>query len=406
MQAAGSTVAGVVKSYHGLKGYGFITSEEVEGDIFFTRNELPADVREVGGKFLEGRPVQFEGTQGPDGRAKATTVLLPPADGLSFPGQIKSYSERNGYGFITSSSLADDVRFQQADVPPLMPGTNLVGQLVTFDALQLADGKLRVTALSFQSSPMGKGKGDFAAAMAKGAWAGLVPTMKGKGAPPGTSGPPNLLWMGVEGKGKWGPSMGKGSVMDLDGPQTGQVKSYSEKNGYGFIVCSGAGGDIKFGRADLEWGTIEPGATVDFFAMTTPDGRTQAKQVRPSEGVGTKRPSAAPSQSAYLGPPLAFAGAFAPAKRPRASPTPSASPMVATGNGEPTLGVVKSYNPVKGLGFITSPGLTSDVAFFSKEIPEEVHPLLQAGSEVSFDIMQMPDGKLRAQGLRLRETLE
>ncbi|CAK0796373.1 unnamed protein product [Prorocentrum cordatum] len=91
---AGVPLSGLVKSWNGLKGYGFIPggqTAEVEGDIMFSRNELPADAREVSDKVLRGRQVQFEGQRGADGRAKATAVALFPVEGYPLPGEIKSY---------------------------------------------------------------------------------------------------------------------------------------------------------------------------------------------------------------------------------------------------------------------------------------------------------------------------
>ncbi|CAE8678378.1 unnamed protein product [Polarella glacialis] len=147
-----SGLSGVVKSWNGSKGFGFITCDSLAGDVLFARTEMPQDVKEVRGKFLEGRPCVFDAQQQADGRFKATNLALPYVEGKSLAGQIKSFSEKHGYGFITSSSLTEDVRFQSSDVPQLPPGTSLKEELVTFDVMPMQDGKLRVSKLFFQSN--------------------------------------------------------------------------------------------------------------------------------------------------------------------------------------------------------------------------------------------------------------
>lgn len=67
---------GTVKSYNGAKGFGFINTTQVEGDIFFGRSDLPEDSREVQGKFMTGRQVVFQLEQTPEGKHKASSVQL------------------------------------------------------------------------------------------------------------------------------------------------------------------------------------------------------------------------------------------------------------------------------------------------------------------------------------------
>ncbi|CAE8694966.1 unnamed protein product, partial [Polarella glacialis] len=96
-----SGLSGVVKSWNGSKGFGFITCDSLAGDVLFARTEMPQDVKEVRGKFLEGRPCVFDAQQQADGRFKATNLALPYVEG----------NEKHGYGFITSSSLTEDPKF-------------------------------------------------------------------------------------------------------------------------------------------------------------------------------------------------------------------------------------------------------------------------------------------------------
>ncbi|CAE8626327.1 unnamed protein product [Polarella glacialis] len=203
-------LSGTVKSWNEAEGFGFITASGLSQDVLFGRTELRDDVREIQGKFMEGRPVIFDASLGPDGRYRATVVV----------GWIKTFSERHGYGFITSSSLTQDVRFQTADLPPgVIPHK---GEPVTFDVRVLPDGRLRVSKLRLKEVR-------------------LVP---------------------------------------IQGPRMGTVKSYSEENGCGFLCAAGVLEDIKFGRNDLADGPVEPGDVVSFSEVRSQGDRLQASNVR------------------------------------------------------------------------------------------------------------------------------
>merc|ERR1719230_1944078 len=119
---------------------------------------MPGDMRDVQGNFLEGRTVTFVLGQSPDGRHKATDVKLDEADGeeVALPGAIKSFSIKNGYGFIESSSLGSDLRFDYNQIrnPPI--GADLKGMLVSFKVQSTPDGKLRAERVQLQSGKKAK----------------------------------------------------------------------------------------------------------------------------------------------------------------------------------------------------------------------------------------------------------
>mmetsp|Transcript_45574 Transcript_45574/g.114874 ORF Transcript_45574/g.114874 Transcript_45574/m.114874 type:complete len:356 (-) Transcript_45574:57-1124(-) len=342
---------GVVKSWNGAKGYGFINSDDYAGDIMFSRNELPEDAREVQGKFLQGKMVFFEAVEGQDGRAKAGGVQLLAVEGQALTGKIKSFSEKNGYGFITSSSLQTDVRFQASDLPPSMPpGTNLQGQLMTFFPQARPDGKMMAQKLSFQQAP-GKNAG--------------------------------MAFGGFAGKG-----CGKGSftVAARAGPQangsmmSGTVKSFSSKNGYGFILCPGQQGDIKFGINDLSSDAIEPGVAVSFMAAVGPDGRIQAKNVQPQSGMKRGSGPILPTSAKRIN---VGGGAYA----------------GGGGDGQWITGTVKSYNSGKGFGFISSPGQPMDIYFATASISPQAVQAITIGQGVTCELNYALDGKLRAKNV-------
>merc|ERR1712039_280449 len=86
-------------------------------------------------------------------------------------------------------------------------------------------------------------------------------------------------------------------------------------------------------------------------------------------------------------------------------------PQGAAGTGQGTgkfmTGSVKSYNPFKGFGFISSPGVTGDVYFMRLELPDEVRDIRESdqidlnGRSCSFELALAPDGKFRAKGVVL-----
>jgi len=354
MQA--SDLSGIVRSYNGSKGFGFITGQGIFSDVMFSRHELPEDAREVRGKFLEGRQVVFDAVISHDGRAKSTGLIIPNSDGVFLPGMVKSYSEKNGYGFISSSSIpSEDIRFSKADFPPLIPGINLKGALVIFQKQKQTDGKLRVIKIQFQTARIAEKFKTFS---------GLDSSDQGAAHP------------------SYQPTIG--------GMLTGMVKSFSEKNGYGFIRIPGQPSDIMFGKSDVSGGSIIVGTNVQFLLAMAQDGRVRAKQVHPHAAAVTNGKGGVVAQQGLKG---------GGGKRTSSMPTLLAAP-----SGMRMSGTIKSFNLSKGFGFITSPQLSGDIFFMKSNLPAEVqdspNPHLP-GQAVEFELMHTQDGNLRAQNLAL-----
>lgn len=365
----GVGLAGVVKSWNSAKGYGFINSEGlgIEGDVLFTWQELPPDAQEVRGSFLQGRPVTFEAEERPDGRVKATSVQIIAVEGQPVAGSIKSYNEKNGYGFVTSSSLPADVRFHRQDIPLVAPGANLIGSLVTFVPVALTDGKLRVSNIMFQSKQTAE----------------KMNVMNVMTIPKIQKGAPMLRVPVVQQLHQQGFGMAK--APQLGGKAiTGQVKSFSDKNGYGFIrTPQNPNLDIKFGRNDVPGGTITVGAQVTFLVAVGPDGRAQARSVTlqgqgPLHGQGLKRTFMADDGGSW------GAGALA-LKHQRM--------------GTSSRGIVKSYNATKGFGFIESSN--GDIYFMKQTLPAHVQEMDLQGQVLEYELATAPDGKLRATSVSL-----
>lgn len=387
---------GVVKSYNGLKGFGFLACEGIEGDIFFGRQDLPEDCREVDGNFLGGRQLSFLPLQAEKG-SKASSVHFVVEDGLPYPGVVKTFNEVKGYGFISSSCYESDVRFDRKEFPNLPPGFLPNGKLVTFHVEALPDGKLRGKRVQFQSNEAVKGFfGGFV-----GGFGGMPQQGKGmqiyQPVQPVYQ-PVQPVYQPVHQPKQFGGG----------GSSTGTVKSFSEKNGYGFITVPGQP-DIKFGQAQLVPGAeVSAGTTVRFKMVQSPDGRLSAQQVAlassPSAKGGLKRPVLAMG-GAYVN------GGGSPQKIMKGGKGAAAAPVPvgrlpsvkaerdpgAESTGQWLSGAIKSFSDKKGFGFITSHGMSEDIFFMRSDLPPEVQAGVEAGMGVSFELMTTPQGKLRAQ---------
>jgi len=278
-QPKASGYTGVVKSWNGVKGFGFITSEKIHGDVMFLRTDLPSDATEVRDKFLNGKSVTFDAASGPDGRARASNVQISAAEGELMAGSIKSFSERHGYGFISSSSFEGDIRFNMSHLEDLKPGCNIKGELVIFKAESRPDGKINAEKVMFQSGKIAKrlkadggAQGDAPQQQLAIQMPGFIQGMKRGAAPMG----------GGFGK-KQNISQGTVPTMATGNHLKGMVKSYNTGKGFGFISAAGVPGDIFFMRTALPPQAQEDrnlsGQSVGFELATTMDGKMRAESI-------------------------------------------------------------------------------------------------------------------------------
>ena len=141
---------GTVKSWNADVGYGFICSNCVQGDVYFWRNQLPAEIADIPGKFLQEKKVSFDLVAGPDGRARGYNIQFEPGEVDLVAGKVISYSERTEYGFIRSASPIADIRFNRAALPPLSDVATLGNETVVAVVRKMPDGKLRADKVFFQ----------------------------------------------------------------------------------------------------------------------------------------------------------------------------------------------------------------------------------------------------------------
>jgi len=398
---------GAVKSYNGAKGFGFIQSDTISGDVFFGRSELPADCREVQGKFLEGRSVSFTAETTHDGKTKATSVVLNVVEGDLLPGMVKTFNDKNGYGFIESSCTEGDIRFDRKALGQNLQGPiDYRGKLVLFLHEALSDGKLRATKVEFQSGKSLQAAASMAMPMhmyqpmpmyQQPMYQQYQPMpmqmygggCKGWGAPAGGKGYDGYGMMQGGGcKGGW---QGGGKAGGGGGMMTGTVKTFSAKNGYGFITSPSAPGDVKFGLAEITGGDVNSlgaGAQVRFKFQNN-GGKLSATEV----SLGGAHPSTAAVLAQGMKRAMGSAGG------------PPQKVMKGCGKGKPqtystgemVTGSIKSFNMAKGFGFIESPQVGADVFFMKSDFPQDAIGMISAGASCYFELVQTNEGKLRAQ---------
>jgi len=402
MTTATTTYTGVIRRYNGSKGFGFIESEGHCADTMFSRMELPEDAREVRGQIIENRVVSFDAVIQPDGRAKATRVELPYVEGEKCPGKIKSFNHKKGYGFVTSSCLWDDVLFDlNAFHPPhsIPPNVDLAGALVLIEIQHQPDAKMKASTIQFQTKEIAKRYS-------------LGQATSNRGIPmpmPHHSGGPHS-YNGISGGAYHTGGLQHSAPQDfapVEGAVSGIVKSFSEKNGYGFITVPGLTSDVKFGMTEtaILGGRVEVGAIVQLALASSGDGKFRATSVSIAPAGGK-----AASVSGKGG-----------QKRAAPQPQPMRTPMepmrkqlkidvpVMTTD-QWLTGMIKSYNPKKGFGFISTPsiaqgtaGIPGDVFFMMSNLTgdKEVREASLTGREVEFELVTAPDGQYRAQNVSL-----
>jgi len=330
---------GNITSYGMKKGYGFISSEQIQGDVFFLRRSLPVEFAD--GFYpeldfqLKGNRVAFNVQRSQTGRSEAINIKFVPTPGKAVVGEVKTYNEAKGYGFINSSSIeGQDVIFSRRDVPPTLQSTDLKGQKCAFVVSQKEDGKLQANDLKFkkirpnQLALMGGGKG--------------------------MMGMPGMGMMEQYGKGfgkGFNPMSGKGGFgKGADEPERGMqgtIVSYNTAKGYGFIKAGGVSSDIYFKAP----GNFQPGMVVGFLLKINRDDKPSAIDLKPG-----------------------------------------------LSSGQSYIGTVKGYFESKGFGFLDVADHPADV-YFHKDLVPPQHQGNPVGKRFRFTVQLGADGKARAEEL-------
>lgn len=184
----------------------------------------------------------------------------------------------------------------------------------------------------------------------------------------------------------------------------GQIKSFSDKNSYGFIASEELGQDIYFQRKDLPE-QLQAASSDEVTGVWVRcavklhqrDGKPQAQDMELVSGpaLGTKRPAGIESTGGLL------------AKRQRTGGG-NGSGKGGGGQslaGEQVAGYIKSYNQQKGFGFITSPGVDGDVYFKGTMLPTHLQSQTALeGFQALFVLNWTRDGKPQAADVQVQEV--
>eukprot|EP00449_Zooxanthella_nutricula_P000720 CAMPEP_0198501788 /NCGR_PEP_ID=MMETSP1462-20131121/8913_1 /TAXON_ID=1333877 /ORGANISM="Brandtodinium nutriculum, Strain RCC3387" /LENGTH=205 /DNA_ID=CAMNT_0044230845 /DNA_START=101 /DNA_END=714 /DNA_ORIENTATION=- len=186
-------LTGAVKNFGPEKGFGFLESAVVEGDIYFQGRFLPPDMlaAQTNGIDLRGLPVAFELTHSADGKPQARNIVAigggiqaaaqaaqAAGAGQHHQGEVKSFNEVKGFGFIECQTIGVDVYFQKKDIPDHLQGQNIVGMTVDFHNKITPDGKTQAMNLVFSGTAKPMAEGKFVAARNKGGGKGGDPWIR------------------------------------------------------------------------------------------------------------------------------------------------------------------------------------------------------------------------------------
>eukprot|EP00747_Dinoflagellata_sp_TGD_P111602 gnl/TRDRNA2_/TRDRNA2_171253_c0_seq3.p1 gnl/TRDRNA2_/TRDRNA2_171253_c0~~gnl/TRDRNA2_/TRDRNA2_171253_c0_seq3.p1 ORF type:complete len:192 (-),score=39.01 gnl/TRDRNA2_/TRDRNA2_171253_c0_seq3:307-882(-) len=100
-------MVGVVKSFNPHKGWGFVTANGK--DIFIMKKELKGYCVDAGDK------IRFQPTPDEQGRMQARNITVMSSTSQKYLGEVKSFNENTGYGFITCEAIGSDVFVMSKD---------------------------------------------------------------------------------------------------------------------------------------------------------------------------------------------------------------------------------------------------------------------------------------------------
>lgn len=344
-------VTGRVVKFIQTKGFGFLQSPDISGDIFFPKIALPAQLQEeplerlrnlemsfavdiVDGKPRTDRVDPVPG-HSPSNRNPGPSHGPVPTGQPSGPigaGTILRFDEGKGFGFIKPEDGGEDIFFLRTELPRELTNASrdqIVNNLVEYEVIEKADGKLRANRLVLlrRQAPQGHGGGS---------------------------------------------SSSHGAMYNERREiHVGHIRSYDSKKGFGFIVPDDLPEDLFYLRSELppEIGQGEPrreqlvDQRVEFEVRTMPDGKLRAERIF-----------------------------FAPAPVPHRGPSGRGSGFLS--------GRIRRFDRTKGYGFIEIGNGEPDVFFMPSNLPKDYQDSKQLeGLDVMFERFINEDGKPRARNI-------
>eukprot|EP00397_Hematodinium_sp_SG-2012_P034014 GEMP01036429.1.p1 GENE.GEMP01036429.1~~GEMP01036429.1.p1 ORF type:complete len:337 (+),score=63.53 GEMP01036429.1:22-1011(+) len=253
---------GRIKSFSTKNGYGFITDvPDSDEDVFFGKEHVPAEWQ-LGAQEIIGREVTFDLSTNQDGKPQARNIKPagPPPTGSRTLGTVKSWNTAKGFGFMRVAGLDGDIFFARDRLPNECREVNRMdGLTFSFELSETPDGK-------YQAHHMQSVGGQSVQ---------MQPQLT------------TIVHNGLSGvkrpmhNGEMGNAKRSFNRPDMNGRFTGTVKSYSVKNGYGFIVTSQLQEDIVIYSKELDdnMTELQPNNEVEFSIRYGNSGRPQAYDV-------------------------------------------------------------------------------------------------------------------------------
>jgi len=374
----GDEMVGRVKSYNGAKGFGFLSCASVQGDVWFSRKDLPPSCQDMP---LAGATAKFRLGYAQDGKPQAKQVApqgvmtgmmaLPWGKGGGGPaGYGKGCGGYGGYGgkgfgggyggWGGCNGFGGGYGGGYGGYGGYFGGGKGGGG-------KSGGGRDRAMHGMVKSYDDNKGFGFILAPEV-----GRDIYFQGHGTS-FSSGENVSFYLTFTPDGK---PQARGVVQGYTEGEScqGEVKSYNRKNGFGFLQVADKPGDVYFKKDVLPAHLQEEdlaGRTANFTVHLVNDGKPQVGQIEFVEGgapqAGTKRS-------------MSMSRSIPAAKRAK---------IETSAEGE-MEGTVKSYNSGNGYGFIRCQQVMQDVYFKGN------YPDAAPGSHVKFTLAYSPDGKPQA----------
>jgi len=134
-------VSGKCKTWE--NGFGFITRDDGQGDVFVHYKEI---IKQGFKSLRVGDALEFEVDMKPDGNTRAIRVtgiggteVSPPSQNQEILyGTCKTWSTEKGFGFVTRSDGEGDVFVHRSEVKKKEPQTLTIGEFVQFELHEYA----------------------------------------------------------------------------------------------------------------------------------------------------------------------------------------------------------------------------------------------------------------------------
>jgi len=408
--SGGRRIIGRILRFDRQRGYGFIQGHNEPDDVFFLPGALPPDLAErILHEDLTNMEVEVEAVpNNKDGKPRAVRITryhgrMPPPPGPSSAGgpgpssshghqpvgsgTVVSFDTAKGFGFIRPDIPGEDIFYLRSELPPeIREGSpqQIIDCRLEFEVKTMPDGKLRAQRCALL--------------------------------PPG--GPPM--------------SMGHGGPMVPPplppGMRMGRIQQFNRQKGYGFIsvpddadvffLPSALPKELKDGNDNLA------GVDVAFEFFINEEGKPRARNIQPVRPghMPPPPPGHMPPPPMmgmmmmgmpphHMGVPPHHMGMPPPhmGMPPPHMGVPPPPPMDQSGPrfrpGEVFTGSIVRFNSTKGYGFLTPDELDEDIFFLRSEMPAEIQGMQRqeevVQKRVEFEVRTMPDGKLRAQRMKL-----